>query len=70
MPWLALAIGSVLAWPSVNDPLSSHVTALYWQIIVVSWAILLALVPLRTTGEPNGAASVEKVDAAAPLLAP
>ena len=69
-PWLALAIGSILAWPSANDPLSRHVTGPYWQIIVVSWAIFLALVPLLTMGEAKSAASREDVDAAAPPLFP
>ena len=69
-PWLALAIGSILAWPSANDPLSRHVTGPYWQIVVVSWAIFLALVPLLTMGEARSAASREDMDAAAPPLFP
>ena len=70
VPWLILVIGTILAWPSVHDPLSGHVTGPYWQIIVVSWAILLALVPLRTAGEARGDAFVRELDVAVPPSVP
>ena len=69
-PWLILILGTFLAWPSVNDPVSSHVAGPYWQIIVVCWAILLALIPLRSAGEPDGDASEQKLDVAVPPSVP
>ena len=46
IPWLALVVGTVLAWPSTHNPLSAHLSSLWWQVVLVSLGILLAATPL------------------------
>jgi len=54
LPWLALAVGVVLAWPSSNNPLSSRFTTADWQIALVLPGIVLAALPLhRLMREPR-----------------
>jgi hypothetical protein len=44
--WLALAIGAALAWPSTYNPLSAHVSSVWWQMALVLSGIALAAGPL------------------------
>lgn len=44
--WLVLLIGAVLIWPSTRNPVSLHISSLWWQLLFVGTGIALAAGPL------------------------
>ena len=38
--WIGLLVGVLLAWPSTNDPFSSHLPTAFRQVVLVSVAVL------------------------------
>ena len=54
--WLAVLCGCLLVWPSGRDPVSWHVSKLFWQIVLVAAGMVLAARPLLATGAPANAA--------------
>ncbi len=57
--WIGLLVGVVLAWPSSDDPISSHLPNAFWQVVLVSLGLVLAAKPLldlvRRANEPRPA---------------
>jgi len=44
--WMGLIGGTMLVWPSTNDPLSRQLPTVYWQLILVLGGMVLAATPL------------------------
>jgi hypothetical protein len=46
--WVALLAGAILVWPLARDPLSWHLSQMFWQVVLVPCGIALAGAPLLT----------------------
>jgi len=54
VPWLALALGALLAWPSSLNHIGLRFTSVFWQIVLVLAGLALAATPLlHAVAEPR-----------------
>jgi hypothetical protein len=67
---IGLLVGVLLAWPSTNDPFSSHLPTAFWQVVLVSLGLALAAKPLLDqVRQGNKQLPARRTDLAASLTA-